>query len=166
MATPFTQYPLINGHRISRSSTDLIVYGVRCIGWKSWSSSADLTPGEMHGNKVKIQGRTRGKLKLTLSIEFYREEYDSLIIPAVLARGASLGIPGAGYMEIPGDILLTAFEPGTPIGALNILAEGARIMKDADSVGDNDDALTVKVDFSITDLLRNAISPASDRIGI
>lgn len=152
-------YPLVNGHRVSRTSTDLIVFGVRCIGWKSWTSGSELTPGEIHGNRVNIQGRTRGKAKRTLSIEFYQEDYDNLIIPA-----AQILNPLAGYMENSGPIVLTVFEPSQPqIGTLVRECVGCRIMKESDGVSDNDDGLTVKVDFHVIDILRNGLSAARDR---
>jgi hypothetical protein len=153
------QYPLINGHRVSRTSTDLNVFGQRIIGWKSWTSGSELTPGEIHGNRVNIQGRTRGKAKRTLSIEFYREDYDKFVIPAAIALN-----PIAGYMENAGAIFLTVFEPTqAQLGNMTLSALGARIMKDSDGVSDNDDGLVVKVDFHVIDILRNGASAARDR---
>lgn len=159
---PPIAYPLVNGHRVSRTSTALIVFGVPVIGWKSFTSGSELTPGELHGNRVNVQGRTRGKAKRSLSIEFYLEDYDNLVIPVIQAIN-----PFAGYMENSGPIHLSVYEPGQPqLGVMTRDCIGCRIMKESDPISDNDDGLTVKVDFHVIDILRNGLSAARDRVQV
>lgn len=143
--------PLVNGHRVSRSSCNMVMAGVVISAWKAFDFSSELTPGEVKGSGSLLIGRTRGAAKFTSSIEIYYEEFVGLVLPAIAAIN-----PARGYGENEFDVNFHCFEEFGAIGPLgNVYIQGARITKDADSVGDNDDALTVKLDLHPMRIYRN-----------
>lgn len=149
--------PLVFGHRMSRSSVDFIIFNIRVGGFKTISGTDELNPGLLYGNGPKIMGRTRGRAKHSFSVELFEEEWLNVVLPR-----ARLLKPGAGYGEGAGQILTTFFEPGT-IGVHEVEVVGARIMKVNDPIPDSEEGLTVKLDFSVQDILRDGTSIVNNR---
>lgn len=152
---PILSYPTFNGHRLSRTSCVLRIaplVGVPLVvgGWKSINTSEELTPGEMYGNRAKLQGRTRGKHKATCDLEIFAEDAEKV-------RIALNETPGMGYGEANFNLMLTASERWLN-GSFVWQALACRVMKDELSVGDNDDPLSRKFTLHVGDMLTNGIS--------
>src|SRR6185295_1951122 len=156
MITPIA-YPDFNGHRYSRSSTDLRIDALKVRGWKSVSIEGELTPGETYGNLSTVQGTTRGKAKFSGEIELYLE--DAEIVEAYLAaKGAPLGM---GWMEVQAQMQFVASEIGRGIVQYDVL--GMRVTKSGIAVADSDDQLTVKWSLHVKDVLKNGRAAVIDR---
>jgi len=157
MSVPIVD-PFVNGHFYSRTSTNLVVAGLNVgHGWETCDWSSKLTPGIVHGSGAKPIGRTRGKLELKLSIGFYLEIWASLVLPQIAALN-----PARGYGENEFPIELTFFEDTSFATPFTMIAMGARVMEAAATIGQNDDAVLRKIDFSVMDISENGISIVND----
>lgn len=158
LITPIA-YPEFNGHRFSRSSTDLRIDALKVRGWKSISVDSELTPGETYGNLSTVQGTTRGKAKFSGEIELYLE--DAELVEEYLRNQANPR--GMGWMEYQFQMILTASEPIRGYVQHDIL--GVRVTKSGLAVADSDDQLTVKWSLHIKNVIKNGRPIVIDRPG-
>jgi len=159
MPTP-VPFPLINGNRYSRSSTNLVWAGVQLFGWKAFDFSNEKTRPMTYGGGSKPSGRTRGKLKSVASVTLYKHDLETYVKPALVALGAPLGL---GYMDVGASISAQFWEQA--LGTSRILMVGASIEKEEETVGDGDDELEVKLTLSLMDLIINGQPSVIDPFG-
>ena len=144
---PFAiQYPLINGHRFSFASLEIIMNGIPQLGVKSLNYSDELMPGEIYGTAPQKLGQTRGKQKTTFDFEMYLLEWEVL--------RSSLGLGGLGYGETYWTCQVTFAEIGQPIKV--DLINGIRVNKVESSNSDGTDGSFVKISCSAFRLLQNS----------
>jgi len=142
-------YPLINGTRYDFSSVEITIEAVLFNGVKEISYSDGLEPGELRGNHAQLIGRTRGKYSAEGSITFFKEEFQQFI--------AALAFKGLGSMEASWNASVVYSE----IGGAPLMDQlfGCRIKKAEDSGSEGGDALAVKCDLHIMQVIRNHILP-------
>lgn len=151
--------PFINGQRFSRSSVALEMAAIQIAAFKSIEFGDELTPGELFGSGAHMMGRTTGKVKLSMSAEIGAEEWYSLLMPALntLAGGR-----GYGVGVFPTQLIYWEPVLMPSVGAMTIVADGCRVMKATDSVGDNEDPLMVKLEIHLMRLYRNGMQIAGE----
>ena len=146
-------YPLINGHRYSPTSCEIIMNGIPFIGVKSLNYNDGLDPGDVYGLAPQKIGRTRGRQNTGANMELYFLEFESL--------KTSLGAAGLGFMEVPFDVIVTYWEPPipgmTPPPVITDTIIGARITKPERAITEGNDALTVRCDLNIMRVLYNGV---------
>ncbi len=133
------QYPLINGHRFSYASLEILLNGLPpMLGIKSANYSDELMPGDIYGTAPQILGQTRGKQKATFDFEIYLLEWEIL--------RASLGFGGQGYGESYWIAQFGFYEIGQP--PKQDLITGIRVNKVESANADGTDGSFVKVTCS------------------
>jgi hypothetical protein len=146
-------YPLINGHRYSFSSIELIINGLpNVVGFSSINYKPSLKASMVYGSRPQPLGRTRGKAEFTFDFEMYRLEFE--ILKATLGTVAILG-----YGETQFDTIVQYWEALQPVVTDTILA--ARIEEVDLSNADGADPSKVKVTCSALSILLNGMSIAS-----
>lgn len=139
---PLLQYPQVNGFKTSFCSIEMRVNGgLQLPGIKSISYKEALSFGKVYGNSPNKQGRTRGQLDGTGSIEVYQDQWYALLDRVTLmgARGLSEGSDA---------ITITYAEVGALLTRTDVLP-GVRFHSPDFSGSEGTDALTVKVEFDI-----------------
>jgi hypothetical protein len=79
--------PIVNGHRYSYASVDLIINGKTYVGAKRVNYSSSLEPGIIYSDDPGKFGRTPGKASHSCELELYRLEWNDLVV----ALGQSFG---------------------------------------------------------------------------
>lgn len=144
---PPIPYPLINGVRFDFSSVEIglprgVFSGIRSISYKH-----TLSPGMMRGTRAQVGGLTRGKYDADGSIEFYKSEYQDFIT-----------LLGPGYMEKFFPVVVNYSE----LPSLQLVTDvlnGVRLTSAENSHSEGEDALVVKCDLIIMQLLEGRMSP-------
>lgn len=144
-----TPYPLINGHRFDWSAVQITIDGIPYTGVKSCSYKQTLTPGVVRGTRAQKTGRTRGQHESDGSFEFYKEDYQNIIL-ALSANGTR------GYMEVAFTAIVQ-YQTSALAVVTDTLA-GCRLTSEEDSPGESSDALVVKCDVDIMYVLRNGLT--------
>lgn len=145
-------YPLINGHRYSFSSIELIINSLpNVVGFSSINYKPSLKASLVYGSRPQPLGRTRGKVEYTFDFEMYRLEFEIL--------KATLGAGPFGYGETQFDTIVQYWELAQPVVTDKILS--ARIEEVDLSNADGPDASKVKVTCSALGIVLNGASIAS-----
>jgi hypothetical protein len=71
--------PIINGHRYSYASIEVIVNGIIIVGVRSVTYASTLEPGVIYGSDAQKLGRTPGEVKHRCELEIYRREWTVLM---------------------------------------------------------------------------------------
>src|SRR5512147_2600207 len=86
-------YPIINGYVPSFASVEVNLGGqtggTNLPGVKSINYKEALAMARIYGNSVNPQGRTRGQLAASGSVEFYRDQWDAVV--AILSGNGAWG---------------------------------------------------------------------------
>lgn len=136
-------YPLINGVRHDFSSINVRIGGAsREIGLTAIDYADPLTPTMVMGNHAQTLGMTRGTQECSASIELLHSESEALIERL-----------GDGYKEVFFDITVQYREAGSP--ASTHVLKGCRIKDDPRSHAQGGDALKVKIDLALLEIIRN-----------
>lgn len=150
-------YPLINGNRYDFSSVELNVAGALFNGVKEITYSQTLEPGIVRGNRAQVIGRTRGPLDAEGNLTLYKLEFQSLI-----AALQVLGAPtGAGFMEVPFDVVVNYAEVGQPV--ITDTLRGCRIKKYEDTGAEGGEAIATSVDLHIMLILSGGLPPIAGK---
>jgi hypothetical protein len=145
MAIALPNFPLVQGNYYSWASLSPIILGVvqnPLAFIHDVSYTPALEPGEvwLPGTPLKA-GRTRGQSKPTASITFYKQAFDAYV-----------QMLGAGWMEQSQSFSFSYRETyNVPIVTDQII--GARITKADQSYSDGIDALMVKCDLNVMDII-------------
>jgi len=138
-------YPDVNGARVSYSSIEFGMAGVRIPGIKSISYKETADIPKQWGTSRKPIGRTAGKFDFEGDVEFYAAEFQQ----AITALGA-LGVVGFSEIGIP--ISVTYAELISPETIATDILIGVRLHSPERSHSEGPDALTVKMTMSIMDI--------------
>lgn len=138
------QYPLINGYEYSYASVEMNISGIGVFAplpsVKSISYKEALTSATIYGNSPFPQGRTRGQIKGTGSIEFYRRQWDA--VAAILSGGGLWGFSEKSYV-----INVSYAEAGAPM-IMDVLQQ-VRFHSPDLTNSEGTEALTVKCELDI-----------------
>jgi len=93
--------PIINGHRYSYASVDVIVNGRGYVGVKRISYTSKLTPGIIYASDPQKVGRTPGKSEHDCTIEMYRREFNDMVVTL-----------GQSFGRVPFNVQVQYQEPG------------------------------------------------------
>lgn len=138
-------YPQVNGFKTSFCSIEMRINGgLQLPGIKAISYKEALSFGKVYGNSSSKQGRTRGQLDGTGSIEVYQDQWYALLDTVTLggARGLSEG----------SDAITITYSEGMGIAMLATKCDvlpGVRFHSPDFSGSEGTDALTVKLEFDI-----------------
>lgn len=143
--------PLINGVHFDYSSIRVSFDGrdpeihVLEISYKD-----ALEPGEVRGTSARVTGRTRGQYKPEASLTLTKAAWSELLENL-----------GQGYMEKSFEILVNYAEVGLPV--IPDVITGCRIKNVDESHSDgNSDALKVKLDLHVIQIIRDGVSPLAE----
>jgi hypothetical protein len=147
------EYPLINGFEYSFASIELELTGngfmIPFNGFKAINYNDKLTRSKLYGNSVNPQGRTRGQVVSSGSIEFYRRQWATAC--DVLSGYGVWGISERSWtmVIVYGELGIT---PTTDI------LEGVSIINPDSSNGEGTDAAVVKCELDLMGIKWNGIS--------
>lgn len=157
------QYPQVNGFKTSFCSIEMRINGgLQLPGLKSINYKESLTQGKVYGNSPFKQGRTRGQIDGTGSIEVYQDQWYAFLDTVTLGGTR-------GFSEGSDAVVVTFAEPMSPIETKTDILPGVRFHSPDFSSSEGTEALTVKVEFDIlgpivwngTSAARFALSPAN-----
>lgn len=151
---PLIPYPFVNGHRYDWSSVILTILGIPYTGVRSITYRQTLEPGKVRGTRAQVTGRTRGTYDCEGSIEFYKEDFQSII--DALSLGGT-----RGYMEV--SFPITVSYSSGDLSVVTDVLSGCRISSDEDAPSEGSDPAVVSCDLDIMYILKNgksALSPA------
>lgn len=162
LQTDVTQllFPKVNGHELSRTSTDLLFGGVKVVGWTELNFKWSRAPGKSYASRANPQARTRGKVTYTASLTVYETTW-SVLYAYLAAQGRAQGI---GPSEMTVDVILTYFEPTLFSGVKKIKLVGAQVTEAEQSISDADDQLVRKLTLDIMGIEEDGISPVAERM--
>ncbi len=148
-------YPLINGYEPSFASIEAKLAGSGLIipmpSIKSISYKDALTSTKIYGNSPFAQGRTRGQLNATGSIEFYRRQWIAVL--------SALTNNGVGGLSEKSWVITVAYAETGFTTMMDVL-DGVRIHSPDSSQNEGAEALTVKCEIDIMKILHNAKQPS------
>jgi hypothetical protein len=140
-------YPDINGFRYSYASIITSVNGIPIVGFKSLNYKSPVEEGEAYGTSARRVGRTRGKVTHSGDCEIFEEEWHAFL-RAQTTRGGFLGIAeGTCTMTV------SYSEPSNFDLTHTDVLMGVRFMGPEKSRSEGTDALTVKFNLSIMEIL-------------
>jgi hypothetical protein len=155
MSTP--AYPIINGFVPSFASVEIKLAGtsgaMSLPGVKSINYKDALSISKVYGNSPRPQGRTRGQLAATGSIEFYRDMWDAATL--LLSGGGAWGFAEKSWV-IPITYAETLYR--TTCDTLI----GVRVHSPDTSPSEGTEALTVKCELDIMQIEWNGFSQLSN----
>jgi hypothetical protein len=150
-------YPVINGYVPSYASVEVNLGGdtggTNLPGVKSISYKEALAMSRIYGNSVNPQGRTRGQLTASGSIEFYRDQWDAVI--ALLS-----GTGSWGFSEKQWTLNITYAE--TPLTTACDVLIGVRFHSPDTSPAEGTEALTVKCEMDVMQVKWNGVGQLSN----
>ena len=150
-------YPIINGFEPSYASVEINLGGAtggsNLPGVKSINYKEALAMSRVYGQSVTPQGRTRGQLTGSGSIEFYRNQWDAAI--AILS-----GAGAWGFAEKSWVLSITYAE--TPLTTACDVLVGVRFHSPDTSPTEGTEALTVKCELDIMQIKWNGIGQLSN----
>jgi len=153
-------FPKVNGHELSRTSTDLAVGTLPVVGWTELNFKWSRAPGKSYASRANPTARTRGKVTYTASLTVYETTW-GVIYPYLTALGQAQG--GVGPSEASTPILLTYFEPSLFVGSKVIELQHAQFVEAEQAISDSDDQLVRKITLDIMGILEDGISPVTER---
>jgi hypothetical protein len=149
----FLPYPLINGYEPSFASIELKIAGSGVIlpapGIKAINYNDKTARAKIFGNSVLPQGRTRGQVTPSGSVEFYRRQWDSAL--QILTGSGAWGISERSWV-----VTVTYAEVGfSPI--MDVL-EGVSFINPDSSNSEGTDAAVVKLELDLMKILWNGVA--------
>jgi hypothetical protein len=141
-------YPDINGARTSYASitfgvAERTILGIKALNYKDTGEIP-----KIRGTSGLPVGRTRGTADHEGDVEFYQEEWDELL-PILTGGGVW------GYMERSWPLRVCYSEISQPEKTVLDILVGVRFFGAEKSNSEGNDALTVKVNLSIMEILWN-----------
>jgi hypothetical protein len=134
---------LVNGHRYSYASIELLVHGLIIVGIVSVTYGSSLKPGEIYGSDAQLLGRTPGQAAHHAEIVLYRREWTILLEKLGQSFGRTLF-----------DIIVQYAEPGDE----GVTTDSLYACRITDVEMANDDGVAATT-------VRLAISPLEIRLG-
>jgi hypothetical protein len=145
-------YPDINGIQYDWSSIEISLAGSPTLGFVSIDYKSTLEPGEKRtNNRSGIVGRTRGQAKFEASFEMHKVEAD-----------AFLQLLGAGYKEIPFNVVVSYADTGQP--TITDYIDAARIKSVSNSPKEGNATPTVKFELSVMSVRESGIAGTIDSL--
>lgn len=152
-------FPKVNGHELSRTSTDLLFGTLKLVGWTELNYKWSRAPGKSYASRANPQARTRGKMTYTASMTVYETTW-GVMYPFLAGLGAGQGL-GPSEVQVP--IALTYYEPSLFVGSKIIKLAGAQVTEAEQAITDSDDQLVRKLTLDIMGILEDGISPILER---
>lgn len=146
--------PYINGAYYDFTVLKFWVNNVRYFDLQDIDYKNTGTIGKVRGTGPYVRGRTRGIVDSEGSFTMYLNSWDAFI------QALLLKAPGKGYMEIPFGISVSYGNDLSDMRTDQII--GARIKGDDYSHKEGADALVVKADLDILQVLPNGVAALSD----
>ena len=152
-------FPKVNGHELSRTSTDLLFGTLKLVGWTELNFKWSRAPGKSYASRANPQARTRGKVTYTSSMTVYETTW-GVMYPFLAQLGAGQGL---GPSEVAVPVILTYFEPTLFTGSKVIELVSAQVTEAEQAISDADDQLVRKLTLDIMGILEDGISPVTER---
>lgn len=137
--------PLVNGHRYSFASIELVINGRPISGFTEITYKDSVERGKIHGKGSKPIGRAIGKYECEASCKLYKTDHQELI--------AALG-PGFGKVAF--DVTVTYGEDGEPTTTDTLV--GCMIDENDVNNSQGTDGLMVSLKLNPMEVLWNGIS--------
>jgi hypothetical protein len=139
-------YPLINGARCSWADIEIKINRVRALAVQEITYNSKLEPGVVRGAGTRVLGRTRGQEEHEGSITLLKEEAQELIDAL-----------GDGFGEKAFDIVVSyrLGDESTVAKYSQDTLLGCRIKSPDQSLQQGTDAVKVKFELSVMDVLYN-----------
>lgn len=149
----------INGAYYDFSSIEAVLgtIGV-CINLADINYSQKLDPGVFRGTGAKVRGRTRGTYTAEGNLTIYKEDYERLKF-SLAAKSL-----GQGYMTAAFIIVVTYRSYGAFVPVVDTL-RGCRITSEDNNHSQGNNALVVKLNLSIMEILANNLQAVADGPG-
>ena len=141
-------YPDVNGVRTSYCSIELGIDGLKLVGVTAINYKETGEIPKIKGTSPKPVGRTRGMVDFEGDLEMLQEEWDELLVK--LTRNGTIG-----YMEEAWPVSVTYAEPSQPSKTKTDRLIGVRFHSAEKSNSEGADALSVKLQMSIMDIVWN-----------
>jgi hypothetical protein len=148
------QNPYINGNYYDFTTVQFLVGATRYFGIQDLNYKNTATFGKIRGASPYVRGRTRGIVDADGGFTMFLNEWDPFREALVNTS------PGRGYMEIPFGISVSYGSTAQDMRTDTII--GARIKSDDYSNKEGSDALVVKVELDILQLVINGHQAMAD----
>jgi hypothetical protein len=149
----FLPYPLINGYEPSFASIEVQLAGSGLVrplpGIKAINYNDKTARAKIFGHSVSPQGRTRGQVTPSGSIEFYKRQWGTT--SALLSGGGAWGISERSW-------IITVLYAEVGMTPTRDVLEGVSIISPDSSNSEGTDASVVKCELDLMLILWNGVS--------